>query len=161
MDHLILLSYIHSSEIFCWLLRTSWLNQELQWQVIEIGKGSKVKYELDKASGLIKVWIPVFLLIEFPDLSIPIFRFFHSMHNSIKGFLLGQLYCLHYFQLLGFCQLYYSMSPKSCILEKIFFNCNKSTFFRNSHGRMPRLSIASLLALLSRSERGHVHLKDR
>jgi hypothetical protein len=26
------------------------------WQVIEISKGSKVKYELDKASGLIKVW---------------------------------------------------------------------------------------------------------
>ncbi|KAH1223944.1 Soluble inorganic pyrophosphatase 2 [Glycine max] len=26
-----------------------------QWQVVEIGKGSKVKYELDKTSGLIKV----------------------------------------------------------------------------------------------------------
>jgi len=29
---------------------------QFPWQVVEIGKGSKVKYELDKKSGLIKVW---------------------------------------------------------------------------------------------------------
>lgn len=35
------------------------------WQVVEIGKGSKVKYELDKASGLIKVCSPTLLLFVF------------------------------------------------------------------------------------------------
>jgi len=34
------------------------------WQVVEISKGSKVKYELDKASGLIKV-MPLLLIHPF------------------------------------------------------------------------------------------------
>jgi len=34
------------------------------WQVVEVSKGSKVKYELDKASGLIKV-MPLLLIHPF------------------------------------------------------------------------------------------------
>lgn len=37
------------------------MNCLLRWfQVVEITKGSKVKYELDKKTGLIKVWDPLF-----------------------------------------------------------------------------------------------------
>lgn len=37
--------------------RYSWIFlSELMFQVVEITKGSKVKYELDKKTGLIKVW---------------------------------------------------------------------------------------------------------
>lgn len=39
----------------------SLMNCLLKWfQVVEITKGSKVKYELDKKTGLIKVWGPLF-----------------------------------------------------------------------------------------------------
>lgn len=40
-------------EIFLWELLTK--HMEALLQVVEIGKGSKVKYELDKTTGLIKV----------------------------------------------------------------------------------------------------------
>lgn len=40
-------------EIFLWELLTKLMEALLQ--VVEIGKGSKVKYELDKTTGLIKV----------------------------------------------------------------------------------------------------------
>lgn len=40
-------------------------------QVVEIGKGSKVKYELDKKSGLIKVSFSFFPLIAFHLLNSP------------------------------------------------------------------------------------------
>jgi inorganic pyrophosphatase len=44
-----------------WCFTSAIRKQALIWsnvvlQVVEIGKGSKVKYELDKKSGLIKVW---------------------------------------------------------------------------------------------------------
>ena len=37
--------------------------------MVEISKGSKVKYELDKTSGLIKVWFSMFSFIDVPNLS--------------------------------------------------------------------------------------------
>lgn len=40
-------------EIFLWESLTK--HMEALLQVVEIGKGSKVKYELDKTTGLIKV----------------------------------------------------------------------------------------------------------
>lgn len=52
--------------------------------MIEIGKGSKVKYELDKKSGLIKVYLPSI----YPNASVTIDVFIANLCGGLKSLIL-------------------------------------------------------------------------
>ena len=58
-------------------------------QVVEIGKGSKVKYELDKASGLIKVTLLIYSIFSIIKVYLYMFMY-NNPYNRLIGFFTRQ-----------------------------------------------------------------------
>lgn len=64
--------------------------------MVEIGKGSKVKYELDKTSGLIKVWLPFSCIPLLHFLMLDVFAKYErlSFNRIVFSFTISKL-CLY------------------------------------------------------------------